>query len=306
MQATRNDVANRTRRLGAGLVARLAALTAGLTLLLAFQACGGSNDYTLDNVCDKFPEQWCAILEPCCEAWFDRAECVAEKRRECQLHVEHTRAENLNFNPERIDACLAGEQDLFSQCVVSTLDIQHELHDMRDCFDIFTGNRPPGTPCDFDDECLMPPNGFAICSAHDNNLCKQWILAQPGQACDSTGPYVIVFCDEGLYCDRSAGAGVCQPQLPVGAPCDPTGVTGRQCGQYAYCDPLAVSCAPRKLGGEPCASAMSGGIGGGNVRECLSRDCDPSTNLCTPPEDIILASERVCHGSGTPLDSHIQ
>jgi hypothetical protein len=160
------------------------------------------------------------------------------------------------------------------------------------CDAMFVGAQAHGGPCAGAVECAGPPRAaFPFDTRCSNGACADSVGDGASCAIDAD-------CQAGLYC----GAQRCDPQQPLGAPCDPTGcafpglcqqarcvaaatftvATGDPCVPGVFCADVRDYCAPNgacarlALPGEPCGACVG-------YAECTNGTCVTCPNgLCVP------------------------
>jgi hypothetical protein len=253
---------------------------------------GEANDgepWSLENVCDRWPALICRTLEACCgrsRTLFEKFRCNCETahRELCEKNTLGVRQGRLRFHPDRIEACLG-----FVDRRCTTLIVDSVEDRLMACSPIFEGDQPQGAPCERDGDCEQPPEdvGTAWCrtaASTSELVCTHLELRREGEPCTSWlstvinlgfPPETIGICVRGLYCRApspdetpdSEGsddpAGVCTPELALGAECSADGYAWNApfhsagCVAPAVCDwavrPRHCVDSGRRLPGEPCA-----------------------------------------------------
>jgi hypothetical protein len=267
---------------------RLGPATA-VVLALASVACksgsGGGGAATTTNG-GAFVTEFCALLEPCCEA-----AGLSTTGQSCQAFA--SASTQAAYDPSAGAACLAAmQQESTGGTVCATLG-----GDIPQCSQLFApvqGSAQPGEPCEQSSDCASASDGGAACYAElvdggsSTSVCIETVSGQAGDGpcigtqggagttydwtSDAALPTRVYVCSaaNGTTCDASSGT--CVAVATVGQPC----AQDSDCVTSAYCEPAdgGGQCAPRLANGASCAGAFSG---------CLSTStCDPSSMTCQP------------------------
>ena len=216
---------------------------------------GGDPGWTLANVCEKLPPLICADREQCCvQAFgFDKANCQANEKNDCEAQVKLVQANQATFHPENIDACLQAVKPLLGACFFQGDLYASLLKTSNLCRSIFDGMKTPGTQCSEDTECQTAPgpNGYSGCGSQSQQ-CYQGSVKQQGEGCDNN-----TICEQGLSCKFSGGSNNCQPAAQPGAGC----FQSSDCALGYYC--AGGKCTTAKPAGESCF----------NFQHCQSLSC---------------------------------
>ncbi len=236
---------------------------------VAGSGAGGSPGYTLDNICEKYPQQICALRAGCCQQayGFNQAQCEANEKARCTGLVAEVNAGKRTFDPSSVDACLSGVAPLYQACFF-TGDIEVDLFEIANtCGKIFPGGGLPDSACATQSDCApsTAPNGYYGCG--NDGKCFQSEILQQGAPCN----YYFNVCASGLACatpSLTIANGTCQPATPTGSACS----SSSQCGLGNYC--TSLQCQPAQTTG-----------GCSNFLHCLSLNCQ--NGQCAKPNPLV-------------------
>jgi hypothetical protein len=228
---------------------------------------------------------FCAAARSCCAK---QNEPAALDDCESQFPMNNETVASLASGAAKLDmaalaTCLAAYEAAATSCEENPV--------LSACRGVVIGTRAENEPCTSGAECAGTPGPYSCLITEPNGtvgVCQKVPHAKSGEECaftcragedctfttygatDST--VALCFEDEGLYCDYTGLAPVCQPLVGLGNACD----SDDECGYLAYCE---TTCKKRGLEGEPCAPCISS-------LTCVDDQC------VSPP----FASANTCEG----------
>jgi hypothetical protein len=150
---------------------------------------------------------------------------------------------------------------------------------------VLRGSTAAGKGCTTDVTCAEPDGAkTAICLG---GTCRVLEVLPEGADCPFQSGAVST-CDADLYCTSTLDRpGVCAPVIPLGTACSGV-LTDTACGFGNYCDSEDKACKQTvNLGGPSCKQGL----------ECVSFECDRSTEICAPAPALVSADQ--CLGAAT-------
>lgn len=257
----------------------------GFVLGIVLIACSDGGSGSVGNggaaTSDSFIDQYCGLLQPCCQQAGLRTDGVA-----CKAFATFAAAQG-TYDPQAGDRCIT---ELRAQSATSEFCKNPSLN-AASCRNVYaskgSGTKAPGAPCSDDDECAPSAEGTAECvfAGSDKRVCQIQIVGKDGDnPCVGTrdGNTLSSFgtsgadtpargfvCDtkDNLRCDSKTKN--CTLLVAEGAPC----TSSDACVKSAFCDQLVTkTCVKRFAPGEDCSK---------NSTACeKTATCDSSTKKC--------------------------
>ncbi len=241
---------------------------------------------SVDNVCERLADAVCtSSFQSCCTtkgfAWAESG-CRAAITAVCGVEVAQVKAGKGTFAPDAFDACSAAWTSITTTCSVPLLDY---LEAYAPCHALFPGTIAPGSNgCSEDSDCKVPAGSFAHC--RDDGRCEAVAIAQKDKACNTSfSTFNKSYCDYGLYCSSTVGAGTCREGKAIGASCTQSG----ECGTGRWCERTGGPTSSGK-----CAAGLAFNASCSFDAQCASGDC--RTGKCTDP-NVTPASAPLCSGT---------
>ena len=283
------------------ICARLACIV-GIGAAGAIAACGGSTGdggsgaepIPQAELAARAAAAVCDHIGSCCaqRGWaYDAAACRAQYEGVMQDDfIDPAVKAGAIYDAQAAGTCIAGFASLATSCGGG------ESPDA--CQRIFTGTKPPGSPCQDQVECAPPANGDVDCTSVGGGaeVCVQEPRGKAGDGCSGTctdegnlvscsgggsgpssGP-AVCYTNDGLFCGAD---GKCQTLIPIGGACEYEG-----CADGAYC--LNAACAAKLAAGADC---------GGDSDACAKGlYCADSKCVAQKPDGASCASFEECLG----------
>lgn len=238
-----------------------------------------------------FGARACQDSTACCtQAYgaYDAAACSKFFRDQiCSPAADAVAAGFATYDASGVDACLAAHAEANTACIVDwdrNLELRKSI--WAAC-KVVEGSAVPGSGCTTSVTCADPEGPKTVtCLA---GACTVIEILPLGAACPFQNGEVST-CDRGLYCTTTQDQpGVCAPVSAPGTAC--SGVLGDpSCGFGNYCDAGDKTCKKTvNLGGPSCKQGL----------ECVSFDCDRTTEICAPAPAVVSIDQ--CLGAVAPM-----
>ena len=237
--------------------------------------------------CTDFAARLCADSAACCNrayGAFDALGCAETLRVEvCRPGADAVAAGFAVYDESSVEPCLAAHASANAVCTPNwdqNLSIRKSL--WSSC-KVLRGTTEAGKGCTTDVTCAEPDGEkTAVCLG---GACRVLEVLAEGQACPFQSGAVST-CDAGLFCTTTLDApGVCAPAIATGTACNGE-LADPSCGFGNYCDSAEKTCKKTvNLGGPSCKQGL----------ECVSFDCDRTTEICAPAPAIV--SRDQCLGA---------
>ncbi len=219
---------------------------------------------TLSEVCTRIAQSTCSpSFQKCCisrgQKW-DELGCEDVMNNWCDDGRDGVFAGKTTYDPSWAQACAQGWSVWTSSC---SLNLMNWIKSQAPCSQMYKGKTAPGGACQRDTDCAANVGFVARCD-ESSKICRSYGVVGLGQACNyfTSAPR---WCDNGLTCDFSNGAGVCVKATPLGGAC--FGSDDTSCGFGYVC--TSGKCAVGRPVGQTCEQDL----------QCASWDC--SGGKCT-------------------------
>lgn len=235
------------------------------------------------TACTEFAARLCADSEPCCQrayGAFDQQGCEDALRAEvCRPGADAVAAGFATYDEAAVEGCLTAHAMANAICVPTwqqNLEIRKSLWS---ACKVLRGKTEVGKGCTTDVTCSEPDGAqTAICVG---GMCRVLSVLNEGDACPFQSGAVST-CDAGLFCTTTMDRpGVCTAELALGSACSGV-LADPSCGFGNYCDSRDQTCKQTvNLGGPSCKQGL----------ECVSFECDRTTEICAPAPAIVSADQ---------------
>ncbi len=239
------------------------------------------------SACTEFAARLCASSESCCDrayGAFDEQGCEATVIADvCRPGADAVASGFASYDDSAVEPCLAAHAEANAVCVPTWQQNLQIRKSLWSACKVLRGTTEAGKGCSSDVTCAEGDGEqTALCVA---GMCRVLSVLHEGDACPFQSGAVST-CDAGLFCTTTMDApGVCSPVLPLGSACSGV-LADPSCGFGNYCDSDDRTCKETvNLGGPSCKQGL----------ECVSFDCDRTTQICAPAPAIVSSDE--CLGS---------
>jgi len=235
------------------------------------------------GACTEFAARLCSDSAACCDQAFggyDAESCARTLHDDvCRPGADAVASGFAQYDETAVEACLAAHAAANAICTPTweqNLAIRKSL--WKAC-KVLRGTTPAGKGCTTDITCAEPEGErTAACVA---GTCRVLEILPQGAPCPFQSGTVSI-CDSDLYCTATLDTpGSCQPVIVSGSACSGI-LADPACGFGSYCDSVDKTCKKTtNLGGPSCKQGL----------ECVSFDCDRTTELCAPAPAIVSAEQ---------------
>ena len=239
------------------------------------------------TACAEFAARLCADSAGCCtEAYgaYDAEACQATLEDQvCRPGADAVVAGAASYDESAVEPCLAAHAQANLVCFPNWQQNLQIRKSLWSACKVLRGNTEAGKGCSTDVTCAEPDGEkTALCLAGSCHVLE--VLGEGAPCVFQSG--AVSTCDEGLYCTATLDEpGVCAPAIPIGTACSGE-LADSSCGFGNYCDSVDKTCKKTvNLGGPSCKQGL----------ECVSFDCDRTTEICAPAPAIV--SKDQCLGA---------
>jgi hypothetical protein len=240
--------------------------------------------------CTSFAARLCADSAGCCtQAYgsYDARACAAFfDSQVCEPAADAVQNGFATFDESSVEPCLAAHAKADLLCITDWDHILELRKAIWSACKVVRGTGAEGQGCSSAVTCPEPDGEkTADCIA---GACQVLEILPEGAACPFQSGEVST-CDTGFYCTTTQDSpGTCVPVLAPGTAC--SGILADPgCGFGNYCDSVDKICKKTvNLGGPSCKQGL----------ECVSFDCDRTSETCAPAPAVVTEAQCLASAAG--------
>ncbi len=239
------------------------------------------------SACADFAARLCASSESCCErayGAFDEQGCEGTLLAQvCRPGADAVAAGFASYDDAAVEPCLAAHAAANTACIPTWQQNLQIRKSLWSACKVLRGTTEAGKGCSSDVTCAEGDGEqTALCVG---GMCRVLSVLHESDACPFQSGAVST-CDAGLFCTTTLDQpGVCSQVVALGSACSGV-LADPSCGFGNYCDSQDRTCKETvNLGGPSCKQGL----------ECVSFDCDRTTEICAPAPAIVSSDQ--CLGS---------